>query len=556
MSFKNRLVLLGAASVALGLFAQACATEVTGDDDPAVDAGVDSGKKDGAVDAAPADSGPKDAGSDGTVADTGTDSGPADSGPVDSGAVDSGPDAGPNRPGDLFDPTAPKEGDACPAGTVENGVIERSCGYCGTQKAFCTNAKVGAYGPCLAEHTDANRCLPNATRGVACGICGTAVDDCDPGTCTWNAGACMNELANGCTAGEVTYITGVCANPDDVRKQVCSPQCALLAPEPCAPQPIDTIDLPTDGSTKTAVFTFGAATAVSKYAIDNASFDDSFACPTPDVHTATPAHFALVRNTTNAPVVVETWPSKAANGTNYDTVSIAYAGRASIPKTDAELKACTGVSNDTCTTSPCAGTSTTWSGLANDEAFLVPANGTAIVHTAQYSGTTAAGQPFQFNVRVQPAAVRPAIDHTITIPAVGASVNQALDFATANTTKRLYTAFADNQVCPIAPSATVTPYRYLKLNNATAAARTVEVSVGGDGFDGIIASYARADAPVGAERNACVGSANDTCSNAAYDACLNGANAVVIPANGSAVVYVAEYFNDGTAPTAVIKTTN
>jgi hypothetical protein len=543
MQLKNRLFLLGAAGVVLGSLVQACATDAsTGDDDVVDDAGVaDTGtKKDATADTGVADTGTvKDTGADVTVADTGTDTGVADAG-RDTG-VDAGPaDAGPNKPGDLFDPTAPKEGDPCPAGVPENGVMSRGCGYCGTQKSFCTNGKVGVYAACVGENTNpVNRCLPNAARGSSCGICGTQVDDCDPVKCTWTAGVCENELANGCPAGEITYVTGVCPNATDVRKQTCSATCALGAPEPCAPEPIDTINVPTDGSTATGLYKLSAVGATSGY-------PNGTTCPAATVHSATPYHFALVKNTTAAPVVVEVFPSTPAGGTAVDTVSVAYLGRTTRPRTDAELKACNGAIVD--------GTST-WSGtgLVGTSAITIPANGTAVVQTAGYTGTATAGKPLQLNVRVQG---RPVIDHTITVPAVGASVNQVLDFATADTTGRLYTAFGATQVCPIVPSATLTPYRYIKLNNATAAARTVEVLVGGNAFDGVIASYARSDAPFGAERNACVGSANDTCSDANYDACLNGANAVVVPANGSAVVYVGEYSNHGTAPTAVIRTTN
>jgi hypothetical protein len=551
MQLKNRLFLLGAAGVVLGSLVQACATETSsGDDDVVEDAGVvDSGtKKDATADTGVADTGTvKDTGADVTiVADTGTDTGTTVDAGRDTG-VDAGPaDAGPNKPGDLFDPTAPKEGDPCPAGVPENGVMSRGCGYCGTQKSFCTNGKVGVYAACVGENTNpVNRCLPNAARGSSCGICGTQVDDCDPVKCTWSPGVCENELANGCPAGEVNYIEGVCANPDEVRKQTCSAACTLGVPEPCGPEPIDTVDIPADASTLSTTFKFAAAAKNSKRASTGAT-----SCPTTTPSSAYPAHFAKIHNPTNAPITIDVWGSKApAPGIAVDTIMYGYA-RSTVPKLDADLKACTGAGNDTCSTAPC-GADSDWAGLIG--VLTVPANGDVVVHTSQYTvGTldpSSAGLPFVLNVRrapPPPAAGAPSFD----IPAVGASTRFLYSLNTSS--PRM------SATCPAASTNTATVGTYITLTNPTAAARTVSVwegaTYGANALvDTVMASYATVPAD-DAARKACVTGVVDTCLTAPCesDSGLVGANAVVVPANGSAVVYVAAFYGTTVAGSKVL----
>jgi len=534
MQLKNRLFLLGAAGVVLGSLVQACATEATtGDDDVVEDAGVvDAGpKKDATADTGPADTGVKDTGTDVTVT---PDTGVVDAGPRDSG-VDSGPDAGPNRAGELFDPAAPKEGDPCPANTPNFGTLDRRRGYCGTQKAFCENGKVGAYGPCSAEKTTATRCLPNAVVGGAtCGLCGTTVKTCDPDLCEFSEGVCENEVANGCPAGEVNYIEGVCADPAQVRKQTCSASCQLTAPEPCGLEPIDTVDIPADASTLSTTFKFAAAAKNSKRASTGAT-----SCPTTTLSSSLPAHFAKIHNPTNAPITIDVWGSKApAPGIAVDTVMYGYA-RSTVPKLDAELKACTGSGNDTCLTAPC-GADSDWAGLVG--ILTVPANGDVIVHTSQYTvgalDPSSAGLPFVLNVRrapPPPADGAAAID----IPAVGAS--SRFLYALNTSSPRI------GGSCPSGTVNTATNGTYITLNNPTAAARTVSVWEGATyganaAVDTVMASYATIPAD-DAARKACVKGVSDTCSTAPCegDAGLIGASAVVIPPNGSAVVYVAAY---------------
>ena len=552
MQLKNRLFLLGAAGVVFGSLVQACATETTsGDDDIVEDAGVvDSGpKKDATADTGAADTGVKDTGADVTiVADTGTDTGTTvDAGPRDSG-VDSGPDAGPNRAGELFDPAAPKEGDACPAGTPNFGTLERRCGYCGNQKAFCENGKVGAYGPCSDEKTAATRCLPNAVVGGAtCGLCGTTVKTCDPDLCEFSEGVCENEVVNGCPAGEVNYISGVCAGPEELRKQTCSASCQLTAPEACAIPAIDTVDLPTDGSTLTKTFNLSLAN-------DLAERPSASSCPV-TLNASTPYHAVLVRNTTATPQVVESWAATPAAATAINTVTAAYVGRKSRPR-GADVKACTGTVNDTCSSSPCG--ASLWSGLVGGQAVTIPPNGTAVIVTNVLSATATsiadtAGKPYAFNVRVKPPEVRAPIDHEIVLPAVNAETTQAIAYASATSTERLP---GFDVLCPAVPSASSTPYRFIKLTNNTAAVHKADVWF--EGPDSVITYYNRADAPLSNVRSACVGVVDDNCDNgpASADCCLVGADSVTVPANGSAVVFLSKYSTGAGAGTLYVKTTN
>jgi hypothetical protein len=391
MQITKSLSILAAAGITVGAFAQACANPVE-DTEQLVDSGAaDTGAT---KDSGPADTGVKDTGTDGTVPkDSGPDTAVPDTGPVDAGKPDTGPDAGPNLPGELFDPTAPKEGDPCPAGTPNNAPLDaRRCGYCGSQKAFCENGKVGAYGPCLGESAAADRCLPNAARAATCGICGTTVESCDTVKCTWTPDVCENELPNGCPPGEVTYVTGVCATPEQTRKQTCSATCVLGAPEPCTIQPIDSLDVPGAGVTTTRKFTLSDASKLAPRV-------SSGACPV-TTSSSTPYHAVLLKNTTAAAVVIETWASTPVGGSSIDTVTSAYVGAQDRPQTAAAIAACTGTANDVCSTSPCT---SSWSGLVGTSAVTIPANGTAVILTNVYaSGTTNAGKPYNFNVRLRP----------------------------------------------------------------------------------------------------------------------------------------------------------
>jgi hypothetical protein len=84
-------------------------------------------------------------------------------------------------------------------------------------------------------------------------------------------------------------------------------------------------------------------------------------------------------------------------------------------------------------------------------------------------------------------------------------------------------------------------------------AKTVDVS-GDEPEDTVLAIYPGPDGPLSGDRVNCVGSSNDTCITgpANADSCLT---AVTVPANGSIVVYIAEYFDDDFNTTTLRVTT-
>ncbi len=451
------------------------------------------------------DSGLSDAATDGGAATDATTDGSAD------GAVDAAKDAS-SVDGAVADAGAepPAEGAACTTGAS----FSRPCGYCGTQKAQCVEGFVAAYSACSGEVTAADRCLPGATRMSACGACGTANDLCIAGTCRWNVGVCRNELPGGCVPGTKRLARG-CVNADDIQPQVCANTCGFVADGACISEAIDTILVPTDGSTAVGNFRFSAAGVVSRY-------PDAVDCPVNGLEDATPYHFALLKNTTAAPILVEVYPSTAPGGAVFDTVTTAYVGRKSRPVTDAELMNCSGMTDDG---------GTQWSALYGPKAIAIPANGTAVVQTSQYQAVTAAGQPFSLNVRTKKTAPSP-----LPIPATaGASVT--FGFLLDQQRAVLQADAVNDLACPAAvDAATLTYGRYITLSNPTNKAARVEVW-SDDTLDVIMASYAGG---LPNNRASCQTVVSDSCANFDHrDACLMDGNAVSIPAGGTATVYVA-----------------
>lgn len=479
------LALLGAAFA----LAPACATPNESDPQD-VDAGADGGADataDAAVD--------RDADDGGKGRDAAADGG-------------SGGDGGASASDGGAEP--PAEGSACTTGET----FTRPCGYCGTQKAQCVGGVVAAYSACAGEVTAADRCLPGATRMSACGACGTSNDLCIAGTCRWNVGVCRNELPGGCVPGTKRLARG-CANADDIQPQVCANTCGFVADGACISEAIDTINVPTDGSTAVGNFRFSAAGVVSRY-------PDAVDCPVNGLEDGTPYHFALLKNTTAAPILVEVYPSAAPGGAVFDTVTSAYVGRKSRPVTDAELMNCSGMTDDG---------GTEWSALYGPKAIAIPANGTAVVQTSQYQVATAAGQPFSLNVRTKKTAPNP-----LPIPAtVGATVTYG--FVLDQQRPVLQADAVNDLACPAAvDAATLTYGRYISLSNPTNKAARVEVW-SDDTLDVVMASYAGG---LPNNRATCQTVVSDACANFNHrDACLMDGNAVAIPAGGTATVYVA-----------------
>lgn len=507
---------------AIGLFVaivQGCATEATvideTEDSGTVEPVVDSGKKDSATPA-----------KDSSTPDSAKpDAAKPDATPVDSSvdAADSG--LGP-KPGDPFDPLAPKTGDACPPGVNLNDTVDRRCGLCGTQKALCETGKVvGAYGACTGEKTGAGVCLPGERKITSCGFCGTQVQNCD-NTCAYITGLCQNEVANGCTANEVTYIEGICATATDVRKQTCSAACAKGAPEPCAPRPIDEITVSqTAGQTVTGNF---QTTGTIKAPLLSGS------CPATESATVSSFyHWVRVKNAGADEVTVSLANGIPAGSSTRPAVTLTgYAG-STIP---ADRKACT---LSPVTSSP------------ERITFAIPAGGSVMVLT-QLDSASAAQSKLALEVKTNfvgpetPEAPQYMLDMSQTN---ATAVTQSIAFNAANLLTRPSLPVTDPDPCPLTLSSTGTNYSYIRVNNTGNAARTATIETTG-GTDVILAVY-NGQAPLSSGRTACTGQWADETGPAFGDALLTG---VSIPAMGYVTVYVAK-FSSTTGGTATLKVT-
>ncbi|MBK8214424.1 MAG: hypothetical protein IPK71_11830 [Myxococcales bacterium] len=401
----------------------------------------------------------------------------------------------------------------CPAGVQINDVISRRCGKCGTQNALCEAGRiVGAWR--LLEREDQRRRVPPGEIIVSeCGFCGYQVKRCD-NTCSYTEGACLNQVAGGCTKGEITYLEGLCPTQTDVRRQVCSQACVKGSPEACAPRPLDVLTVSqTAGMTVTGNF---ATTAQLKAPLLNVG-----TCPVTASSTVQSLYHYVRINNTGADSVNITVTNAIPAGSTRPAVTFAtYTGTA-IP---AARLACTG---STTTSSP------------ESLTLNIPAGGSVILHTMLDSGTaTQAKLALEVKTNFIGAEVAPAPDHILTIGAnLNDTVTQSISFSATKVAPRVSTSGA----CPRTLT-TTTAYRYVRLVNPTAMAKTVDVS-GDDPEDTVLAIYPGPDGPLSADRVNCVGSTNDTCSAgiATADSCLTG---VTVPANGSIVVYIAEYFGD------------
>ncbi len=247
------------------------------------------------------------------------------------------------RPGEPFDPLAPKPGDACPVGVPVNDVVTRRCGKCGNQTAPCEIGRVlGAYGPCTGEKPNAAACLPRERVVGACGNCGTRRRECDL-TCAYVDGVCEGVVAGGCPANEVKLLEGVCPDPEHVRRQVCSAACVLGALEPCAappqPAPDHTVTVGAVGVGVTQVFTFDLARMLPLP--QQPGFVDPWPCPLVLSTRLRPYRYVRVENPGAAPVTVTIETTGPV-----DTMLAYYLGDAPAP-TVAARTACTGQVSDT-----------------------------------------------------------------------------------------------------------------------------------------------------------------------------------------------------------------
>ncbi len=409
---------------------------------------------------------------------------------------DVGADAGVTPyPGDPFDPLAPKEGAACPPGTPPNALLERRCGKCGTQKAFCEAGNiVGTYGPCLGEKTLANSCLPAAREILVCGLCGAQIRRCDA-ACTWVEGACTGEVASGCIAGEVKHIEGLCADPNEVRRQECSNVCTPGPASPCGPQQADNlIASQVAGTTVSALFNTSGTTRTLQRLVAGA-------CPT-TLSTATSFHYTRVVNPGADSVNVTLTNVVPPGATKLDVIMGCYLGATDIPA-PANRTACNAQVLDT----PEALT------------FNVAAGGSAIVYTGAVAANKAGRLKLELKTNFVGAEPPPALDHDVVLSEnPGETVTEPVSFVTTQTSLRLSVG-----TCPRTLLTTLTPHRYIRVTNPSVEPLVVDLSLA-TGFNTTLAAYrGLAAPPISTERNACVGPVNDACGTAVAgaDSCLS-----------------------------------
>lgn len=506
MKIRNGVIAFSALSLFVGTVV-GCATEAVVVDPPDDGVVLDSSTPDtGKVDSSKPDTGRPDTST--------PDSARPDTSTPDSSTPDSADAAPTTRPGDPFDPLAPKAGDMCPAGVQVNDVISRRCGKCGTQSALCETGRiVGAYGACTNEKTNADACLPGEVIVSECGFCGYQVKRCD-NTCSYTEGACLNQVAGGCTKGEVTYLEGICANPTDVRKQTCSQACVKGTPEPCAARPIDEITVSqTAGMIVTGNF---ATTGTLK-----APLLSTGTCPVTESATVQSLyHYVRIKNTGADEVTITVANGIPAGATRPAVTMAAYpaAPTATIPT---DRKACAG---SVTTTSP------------EKLTIRIPANSSVMVHTMlDTSAATQAKLALEVKTNFVGPETNPAPQYTIDSGAnAGDIVNQSIAFG-ADTLPRP-SGIVGLEACPLTLTTIETAYSYIRVNNMGAADRTVTLATTG-GTDTVLAYY-NGPAPISSNRTACTGNwiedgIDETLSN------------VTIPAMGYITVLVARYSGTG-----------
>lgn len=121
-------------------------------------------------------------------------------------------------------------------------------------------------------------------------------------------------------------------------------------------------------------------------------------------------------------------------------------------------------------------------------------------------------------------------------------------------------SFATTQTLPVLDPAVGCPstggnntsYRYIRVNNPTASARTADLSLG-SGTATVIAWYDGRLPPVNSARLNCT-DINDSCTGiAGADSCVRG---ITVPARGSVIVYAAKFSAAAGSTTFKATTTN
>ncbi len=223
--------------------------------------------------------------------------------------------------------------------------------------------------------------------------------------------------------------------------------------------------------------------------------------------------------------------------TTLDLALATYLGRTAAPATPAERAACTGDVVDVSAAS-----------YSESVTLTIPAGGRAILLTTNVDpGVT--GQ-IRLGVTTNFVGIEqtPPVDTDVTLSATrGASVTAAVSFATTQTLPVLDATVG----CP-STGGNNTSYRYIRVNNPTASARTADLSLA-SGNDTVIAWYDAGTPPVNSARLKCA-DVNDTCVGiASADSCVRG---ITVPARGSVIVYAAKFAAGAGSTTFKATTTN
>lgn len=442
-------------------------------------------------------------------------------------ASDGGSDANALAPGEQFDPTAPAPGSTC---SVAYDVVVRRCGKCGQAQALCEpqtdgTLKLGAYGRCSNENSAANACLPNAQRhGGSCGLCGTTLEQCDPDLCTWNELTCENEVQNGCSAGEVRYLSLSCTG-GQTAKQTCGNACHWEAPAACAARAPEVMTVPSVDGYVSSLETKFWSDAPSQLAVA--------ACPSTLTGAAGNQSYTKIHNPDTVPVKVDIWHSRStiASSAIIDTTLAVYAG-ATVPVQPAERQACVGAVADSCVDSMCTGAGDKFAGLGDAQGVTIPAGGDILVYSGAKQSTLG-DAPFVLNVRRTGSGV--SSPSTVAVPSVGQSFLSTFPLLASGPT--MARAYDGN--CPGFLDDDAYPYTLVTLTNPEAAPVTVGVGLNaGPSDDLMIAAYA--NAPTEATVLQCIGVVSDVCSIPGFvnDGCLPN---LTIPAGGQAVLMVTSY---------------
>ncbi len=325
----------------------------------------------GDASAADAAVGATDAMSDATVSDAGVDAAPADAGPI------------------------------C---RTSNDFEERSCGTCGRQSRLCRSQTDGGLG--WADWSFCNGqldggCTPGTEPdgGVACGNrCGRQRAVCQ-NDCSYAYGTCVAPPGAVCDKGTVAWSQddAGCSDPTHGRRRACLNDCSWGTASECEPfYPLTDAGVAasaeiviTNDVTKFVTKTLDTATTMARIPTFPA------ACPLTGTFSSTVTAYASVTvgNATAAPRTVSLWASGASvDGgatSNIDTVSAVYP-TATSPATEADRRACVGVSNDTCSSGNAEGCASPWSGHVGTNAVVIPSGAVYTFFVQAYSSSTGA----------------------------------------------------------------------------------------------------------------------------------------------------------------------